>query len=726
MLPSAGGLCFSFVLFYPWEMKSMSSSDSSSPPDTPRSRRRLPVVVAVLILFVFVAFRAEALLRVQGPLIADSTEYLLLAHDLLTDAEVPVAPVRNCFFSAMVAGQFLLQESLFDSSFGADSGRVLPILFHLLAILGAYRLARQIHSRSSGTLAALIVATLPHFGYWASDCLTDVPAAACIVWAVFFWVRGKPFSSGLLMGIGVLLRYQAIVCLVALLGTALISSRRKEMLRTLLGLLIIPLGLGILDAAYWGEPFLSIREHFSVFVDHLGSSVEKSGGDVAVPESGFFAGLFAMGQGALSKAYHSDFVQRAPEVLSWTLIAAFASYAVVRRWVGDRRAGDAAFIFCALVYLLLSFLTDDDLRYLVSFTPVFAAVGAASAAFWVEKVPSFMARRSPSSSQVIRLAALFILGAAFCGASWIRQRQLLYRPFGAVLDVVETVVSPNSPLSIALSSPWIPAHRYLVRGLDSCEWHTESALDLVNIYGLDELCLPGTGDERGKGRQEALIRDLDDFIVTSWNPRWEEGSRLWRYLNRYTVLDEVRYDPLENEDAAWRFRIVDEPSGDLPFWEVLSEEASGEPLAVFAGGVSLMAIEGSAYPDLPGAVRVDFTWKLDASVTGARLARARVNFRDGPSRPSDQHYVLPPNPTGRVGVAAPGSSVRVTRYYTAPRPKESSELLVAIDLFTLPGTDESEELLRVEVIQSRASTGGEWWIGESVPLEDWIALDRPR
>ncbi len=667
--------------------------------ETPQAGRRLQLLVLAVIGLAFVAFRTDALLRVEGPLIADSVEYLLITHDLLTDSDVPVSPVRNCFFSTLVAGQFLLQGLVLEGPFGAGSGRALPVLFHVLAVVGAYRLAKEIHDRRAGALAALFVAVLPAFGYWATDCLTDVPAAACFVWAVLWWLRGKPVASGVAMGICVLLRYQAGVCLVALLGAALCSSRRKSLVRVLPGLLLVPLGLRVLDAWYWGEPFLSFKEHFSVFSGHLGTSVERHGGGVAAPGGESSAGILAMAYGAFARAIRSDFVTRGPETLTWILTVLFASYAIIRPRIANRGAGDVAFVVCAATFLLLCLFTYDDLRYLTSITPLVAAVGAAAAVPWIDGIAGLIGRARAST------VGLGVLGVVFCGLAWSQQQRLQYRPFNAVLEAVEGVFSPDEPRTIGMIMPWVTPHRYRIDELEFGSWITPEGASFVDLWYLEKVWAGDPEALRESGFAEGVLRDLDYLVIGGWSPRWEKGSFLWRHLNGRAELDEVFYDRAENEHAAWRFRVRGLREGDRPFFEVL-DEPRGEPLAEFDGGVSLIDLVASEEPGTPGALRIDFTWRVDETVNSDRRARVRLLVDGVHVMLPDVHFVLPPGGGSIPGIASPGSTVRVSRYLEYGPFGEQPGFTIGVTVFARVDSRHGSELTAMEIIQTRSSGDG--------------------
>ena len=408
----------------------------------------------------FAAFRVDALSRVQGPLIADSSEYVLMAHHLLTGAEVPVAPLRTCLFPLLISAPIGLGSLLTGAGFDADAAWIVPLAFHVLAVLGAFALGRRIGGSTAGLLAALFAALLTDFGFWASDCLTDVPAAACIVWSLVFWLRGRPLASGLVMSLAVLLRYQTLLLLPVFLLVAAVGRERRRLLPLGLGLLLVPLGLAALDGWYWGEPFLTFREHFSVFADHFRASYEHRAEAAPLAEGARQLGALELALRPLLKAWYSAFLRRGPELLSWTVVSAFLSWVLARRWSRERRAGDAAFGLAALTFLVLCVVADDDTRYLVAITPIVAAVGGACASLWIGRAASLLAFRSPRARRLLFGAGLVALGVLFGRARWLAQQRVPMRPFGAMVDAVEEVRTEGETVAVGVLRPWILARRF--------------------------------------------------------------------------------------------------------------------------------------------------------------------------------------------------------------------------------------------------------------------------
>jgi len=647
------------------------------PPEANSARSPLRWLVPVGIALAYLAFRVDALLRVGGPLIADGTEYLLIVHDLLTGSHGPISVVRNCFFSSLVAGQFLLQGLFLDGTFGAASGRVLPLFCHLLATFGAYRLGREVHDRRAGALAALFVGVQPAFGYWATDCLTDVPAAACFVWAVLCWVRGKPTAAGVLLGVGVLLRYQALVGLAAFLGVVMISKRRRSLARVLPGLLLIPLGVGVLDALFWGTPFASLMAHFTVFTGHFDASVGQAVADGAAGS----VGPLARARGVLDRAIHSRFVLNGPAELSWILTALFLSWPIARRWTSRRGAGDFAFGVGAASFLLLALFAYSDLRYLTSILPVVASIAAAAAVPWAEGLGSLVGLAREAAGRRSPAVALVLLGIAFATWAWVRQQRLPYRPYVAVLEATEDALAREESTVVGLLTPWVPAHENPIERIEAGIWFTGEGDGFISLPYLDERCEGGLSAGGDSGMAERMLRELDYVVVGGWHPRWEEGSFLWRHLNGRLVLDEVRYDPSENVQAAWRFRVVEPDTGDSPLFRVLDEAPAGDALGEFAGGISLLEVTATFEPQSPGALRFDFTWALDESVVGVVRAQVRLLIDGVIVETPDEHCVLPPGAGTISGIARPGAAIRVSRYYEAAAERGDSNLTIGVSLF---------------------------------------------
>ncbi len=616
-------------------------------------------LTVLTIVLAFVLFRADALVRVDGPLIADSTEYLLIAHDLLTDSVVPVSPMRNCFFSGMVAGQFALQGAFMEGPFGAASGRVLPLLFHVLAVLGAYRLGREILDARAGALAALFVAVLPSFGYWSTDCLADIPVAACIIWAIFCWITGRPIGAGLLLGIAILCRYQALLVLPAVAATGLLSRQRSNLPRCFLGLMIAPLCLGILDTLYLGEPFLSIRTHFSVYSEHMGASVASHATGAGASDSG---SLVSWVQGALSRARNSAFVREGGKDLTWALVFPFGLWIVARFWNVKRHKGDFVFTVTGLVLFFLCFFVYEDLRYLASIAPLIAVVSAASAVLWIDKLASSLRGILPGEIRHIQLVGLCALAILFCRTAWTQQKQLAYRPYAATLNACESELDSDRQGSWGTIAPWILAHRYPIADTGPASWVTVSGVRLLDLWSMDAQTTAPPKVGEPLSFQERALREAEYVVLGGWSPRWEFGSYLWRDLNDRLRFESAYFDPRENRHAAFRFRVLAPSEGDHSLFEVLTEAPVADPLALFQGGIVLHEVTASIPVEAPQAVRIDVTWGIDETAEGCHVAQVRLFGAHDYGGEVDTHFVLSPLASSTPEIANPGSIIRVSRF----------------------------------------------------------------
>ena len=102
-----------------------------------------------------------------------------------------------------------------------------------LTAAGTFLLARRMCK--SPLLATLIASLSPVFLLSSNTVMTDIPMVACYVWAIELWMRGLdskknlPFVlSGLVLGLGILMKYFCITALPLLMAYTLARKRRFD------------------------------------------------------------------------------------------------------------------------------------------------------------------------------------------------------------------------------------------------------------------------------------------------------------------------------------------------------------------------------------------------------------------------------------------------------------------------------------------------------------------
>lgn len=171
-------------------------------------------------------------------------------------------PIHEVFHNPPAVSYYL---ALAGSIFGASE-----IPYHLamtlvagLAGLGTYFLARDLVPRP--LIATCIAVLTPAFMVSASTLMADIPLTAAFVWAVYFWRRGMREDSrahllagALVVALGILCKYYALVLLPLLLVYGLAIKRRPGRWCAYLAIPVIALaGLQVITYALYGSATLS-------------------------------------------------------------------------------------------------------------------------------------------------------------------------------------------------------------------------------------------------------------------------------------------------------------------------------------------------------------------------------------------------------------------------------------------------------------------------------------
>ena len=140
------------------------------------------------------------------------------------------------------------------------------MLTALVAIAGLYLLTLWMFDRPSATLAALLLATSPHFLGLSTMVMSDVPALAVVILAVLAFLYALEKESlvasalcGLLVGLGVTIRVSNGAILIGMIAAALIVRPRRfqlaQALTFALGFIALPSLQAWLNLHYLGSIF---------------------------------------------------------------------------------------------------------------------------------------------------------------------------------------------------------------------------------------------------------------------------------------------------------------------------------------------------------------------------------------------------------------------------------------------------------------------------------------
>ena len=647
--------------------------------DTAEATPRWQTLVAALaFIAIFAVFRLDAVRRIQAIFIADSAEYMMMAQGMISGNAVPVSPVRSNFFSLFLVVPLFLREQLAGQAAPYDSSiaRVVPLAFHLLACLGAWRLGRMAAGVGAGFLAAVVVAVLPEFGYWSTDYLTDGPAAAFIVWGLVFWLEGRAAPAGIVLGLAVLMRYQSLITLGAFLALPLIARRPRELGKLVLGGLGPVALLGTLDWFAWGTPFASLWN----FAHKQSTSFEGVGDAPAVVSA----------NAAFNERWY--YFTHSFEIFTAPLVVAFLLLLFARWRFRNRRVADVGAWVVLFTVVVLSAQRYKESRYLLAVMPMVAALGAAS----VVAIGGAIAGRIPflrsGPASLLREAALVLMAGFFALHCWELQAKRDYGKFGSVVRAADSIPEEALPALIGTWQPWLLVPQHPVLAFTARTWRTRE-FTLLNTGGDLARFARMPAEQVNFKAITGLVESMDYVLATE--VAWIPSNTMWALLNRQFVVEDAFWERSNPRRPIFRLRRAsDAAEGSFAFWS--SGPKPPEPvdaLVRFDSRLALLELSAIKMPSAPAVLRVDMTWLLELDRPQSFLAHAIYGQRTPSGRRvvgMDRFRVLVPEPDGQNET---GSTLRIHRYVSAP--------------YRTPGVDLRLALRIVALDEQSKPTGGE-------------------
>lgn len=257
---------------------------------------------------------------------------------------------------------FGISESIFTNQLFA--GRIISVLTGFFAMLGLYKLAKNIFSTRAAIFASFFYIVIPIFSFYDRQALMESAVGAIGIWTFFTYIKyyetyEKKYATwaGILLGIGFLIKSSVIIFLIALVFIELLrfvvnhkirSYTLAFLKRVVFGFLIINIILFI-QPMYWQT--LSSNNRYSFGVLELlhfpfGLWVHNLMGDIQI-------------------------------MLIYLSVPVFALIVVgfINLLYSENKKNKSLLVFVFLTFLLqVIFVRSTSQRYLVSFLPLFCLI----------------------------------------------------------------------------------------------------------------------------------------------------------------------------------------------------------------------------------------------------------------------------------------------------------------------------------------------------------------
>ncbi len=679
------------------------------------------VFIALLLCALFYAFnfRTNAIARAQGPFIADGVEYLTMARHLTDDISLTVKPVRSGVFPLLLAVPLWLEKvwSGPSSPGGAEdpsSAMWVMYLFNALAILGAYQLGKLLRGPIAGLFAAFFTSAMPLFTQWTFNYLADVPSAAFGVWALVFWVQRKHFCVGLMLGLAVTMRYQCLIPLGAFFVVPVILRDWRALFRMSLGLAPAALVLGVADYIFWGEAFHSIMlfvpRQLTTFLP--AGVVSKLFPVEALP--GIAEASMNLELEAIAAKSRWWYFEESSRLLTRGLVYLFLLYPLARRSMRSKSGADMTLWIVATTVLVLSLQRYKESRYLIAVVPLIAALGASSALWGVTLVVRVLGK---TKWYAVGVGTALLLGAGhvFVQASAWHQRDIQYRPFGAVMDAVNSIPSASRPCNVGLDRPWILWEQYPIRTTSGWLWFSDDFAILD--FGIVAHIFAIPPEEWSSFGKRHLLRDLD-YVVVSDPGSSAEGRRRW--FNEYNEFAGYFYDPRENQFDCLLLRSNGGSKLNRPFWDIDDKRAREEPeLASFGTNVQLIALDAEQLSTGRNSVKIDLRWRLPAEEMQALTAHVKVFSPEKTLIAQFDSALIPRDAYEQQ--ARRGAALRTTHYVGLRTVRDLEKLGFEIAVTASENPEQGSHVLPLKVPGVEEPR-----TGSAAGFRSWIPLDPVR
>jgi 4-amino-4-deoxy-L-arabinose transferase-like glycosyltransferase len=289
-----------------------------------------------------------------------------------------------------------------------DAGRIVAVIFSLLAIVLVYEFAKTTYNQKTALVASILLGTMPGF-FWLSRVTmletTLIFFFTLVMFTFYRWINKDTnkdlLFSGLALGIGVLAKYQIIVAALAMLLSILFLCRKRLKL-TLTKFFVI-----LIIVACVVAPWVLMIYHYN--------GVTK-----------FETIQYVMSEGGQDRPAYSNRFQPLPVYylveMTWpfndipvhpiALPILILGLAGLGLFAYRRSKQDIFFLtWFAVVYVFFTFISNRQWRYVTPLFPILAVSAAVFILFLYGKISRWQPRQlGLKGARIKKLAAILFIG----------------------------------------------------------------------------------------------------------------------------------------------------------------------------------------------------------------------------------------------------------------------------------------------------------------------------
>ena len=330
----------------------------------------------------------------------------------------------------------------------AASGRLVAVTFSLLTVLVVFEFANRTYGPKTGLIASIILGTMPGFFWLSRVAMLETMLMFFFALALFFFLSWMRFNQnkalilcGVVMGVGLLAKYQILVAGLVMIAAILLLYRDK--LRLKLSKFMLLAIIAVIVIVPWVLIIAQING-----LNKLGDLlyvIQEGGQDRALYSSRFPMPIFYL----IEMTWPFNDIPVHPISLLIYILGLFG----LGLWAYRRKPEDKFFLLWFMViYVFFTLIPNKQWRYVTPIFPVLAISAASFIVFLYSKMSATWKRPQISLNKQKALkvaAALFVFFAATAivyssyDAYQMTVRDQIHIPIGETTDYVASHMGPN-------------------------------------------------------------------------------------------------------------------------------------------------------------------------------------------------------------------------------------------------------------------------------------------